>query len=227
VKTYSFSMLIFGVLIFILSCATSKPRMAVYVTGEMGPNEIKVLNAKILELFVNSEKYEAVERSGEFLGEIEKEQQKQRSGAVDDKQISRLGKQFGVQFVCVADITEAFNIKHISARLIDVETAAIVAVGNAESKLESSEEVKAVSTKIVSPMLKKTFVASKKAENNENTTNKAKDITEIKTENAAEIKTEVKTESKAESKIEESYQRNIPSYYNNSNNSHWYDDDDD
>jgi TolB-like protein len=206
-KTYSYSALIFCALIFIQGCATSKPRTAIYVTGKgITSSEKKVLNSKILEHFVNSEKYEVIERSDDFLAEIENEQKKQRSGSVDETEISRLGKQLGVQFVCVTDVTEVMDSKYISARLIDVETAKVVATGNATSKLESIKQMEEVSGKIMGPILKASITPSKK----QNTENKAKDNEEIK------------TESKTENKIEENKQRN--SYNNKRNN--YYDDDD-
>ena len=76
--------------------------------------------------FTNSGRYVAIERTNGFLAQLGKEQKYQRTGAVDDSDISRLGKQFGVQYVCVADVSDVFGEKFISTRLIDVETAEIV-----------------------------------------------------------------------------------------------------
>jgi glycine cleavage system H lipoate-binding protein len=217
-KTYSFSILIFCALIFIQGCApTSKPATAIYVTGNgMEPNEKKVLNSNIVDHFVSSGKFDVIERLDDFLNEIESEQKKQRSGTVDESQISKLGKQFGVQFVCVTDVTNVKDSKYISARLIDVETAKVVATGKATSELESIKQIEEVAGKIVGPILKASITISKKP----NTANKAKDNEEVKTEDKVESKAEIKTESKTEDKIEKNvpnnnvYQRNL-----------WYDDD--
>jgi len=221
-KTYSFSALIFCALIFIQGCATSKPRTAIYVTGnDIGQSEKKALNTNILEHFVKSEKFEVIERSEDFLKEIESEQKKQRSGTVDEAQISRLGKQFGVQYVCVTDVTNVFDSKYISARLIDVETAKIVGTGKATSKLEDINQIEDVANKIMKDILKAPITSKKP-----NTENKAKNNEEIKVENKAEIK----TESKTENKIEDNKQKNNPEKrYDNYNNSYnrYYDDDDD
>jgi hypothetical protein len=71
--------------------------------------------------------YIAVERTAQFLVELNKEQNFQRTGAVDDNQISRLGKNMGVQLVCVVKIGKGGEQLFISARLVDVETAALKA----------------------------------------------------------------------------------------------------
>ncbi|MCL2281880.1 MAG: CsgG/HfaB family protein [Fibromonadales bacterium] len=141
-------------------------KIAVYVTGDIGAGEKKALGTKMLTAFVNSGKYTAIERSDAFLKEIAKEQEKQHSGEVDDSQISRLGKQFGVQFVCIADITSAFNSNHVSARIIDVETAEVVTIGEAASQLKSMEDLDEVSNKIVTTMFGKKS-SKKKAKNDE------------------------------------------------------------
>jgi len=213
-KTYSFSALIFCALIIIQGCAPNKPATAIYVTGNgMEPNEKKVLNSNIVDHFVNSGKFDVIERLDDFLNEIESEQKKQRSGTVDESQISRLGKQFGVQFVCVTDVTNVKGSKYISARLIDVETAKVVATGKATSELESIKQIEEVAGKIVGPILKASITHSKKP----NTVNKANDN--------EEIKTEIKSENKTENRIEEKKQRNVPSYNNNRFYNNNYDDD--
>jgi hypothetical protein len=186
VKKYSFSMFILCALIFIQGCA-SKPRMAVYVTGDddIEPNEIKALNAEILGILVNSRKYQPVERSDAFLGEIAKEHNKQRTGAVDEEQISKLGKQYGVQYVCVAEVSKVHDSKQISARIIDVETAVILAMNNIDSNLDNLAEFKDVSNRLINPMLKLS-ISSKSSNNVENIVAKEEDNLKIKTEDKAD-----------------------------------------
>ena len=85
--------------------AQELPKIAVYVTGDVPNNEKEALGTRILTSLVNSGRYIAIERSKSFLAEIEKEHTKQRSGDIDDGQISALGKQFGVKYICIAAIT--------------------------------------------------------------------------------------------------------------------------
>lgn len=104
--------------------AQNRKKVAVYVMGEdVGIN--KVLESKLVYAISSSIGFTAIERTEAFLAELNKEQKYQRTGAVDDNEFSRLGRQFGVQYVCVASVSEVFNEKYLSARLIDVESAQV------------------------------------------------------------------------------------------------------
>jgi hypothetical protein len=128
-----------------------KPKIAVYVTGQdAGAN--KALAVRLLEAFVTSDRYAAIERSDAFVAQIDKEMATQHSGAVDDEQIRELGKQAGAQFVCVADITQALGTYQISARIIHVETASVVAIGVHDSRLKIMDDLVAAANSIVGKM---------------------------------------------------------------------------
>lgn len=127
-----------------LTAFAQQQKVAVYVTGEQS-GITKILGDQLVSAFSQSGEYTAIERTYAFLAELSKEQSYQRTGAVADSDISRLGKQFGVQFVCVADISEAFGEKYISARLINVESAEVTKTANASSKLDSMNELIKVS----------------------------------------------------------------------------------
>jgi uncharacterized protein (TIGR02145 family) len=118
-----------------------RPKIAVYVTGDRKAGESAALGTKILAALVAHGEYLPVERTPAFLAEIEKEHIAQRSGAVDEKEIAALGKQFGVQYVCIADATSAFGSNLVSARIINVETAAIAAIGETQSDLANLSDL--------------------------------------------------------------------------------------
>lgn len=102
-------------------------KVAVYVPRNDASKGIgRVLGDKMVAAFVTSGRYIAVERTNSFLTQLRNEQEYQQNGAVDDKEISRIGQQFGVQYVCVADISDVMGEKYVSARMIDVETAEVV-----------------------------------------------------------------------------------------------------
>ena len=152
------------ILLSLLSLTTfaQQKKVAVYVTGqESGIN--KVLGDQLVAGFAQSGKYIAIERTASFLAELGKEQNYQRTGAVDDNELSRLGKQFGVQLVCVADISDVFGQKYISARLIDVESAEVVNTSNTSSLLDSMDELLNVTNKLTKELTSKT-VQEKAAE---------------------------------------------------------------
>lgn len=120
-------------------------KVAVYMTG---PNSSinKVLGDQLVAAFSRSDKYIAIERTESFLAELGKEQNYQRTGAVSDNEISRLGKQFGVQLVCVVDVSEVFGQKYVSARVIDVERAEVLNTANVSSSLGSMDELMRLSS---------------------------------------------------------------------------------
>lgn len=145
-----------------LTVMAQQKKVAVYVTGQQtGIN--KVLGDQLVAAFAKSGKYIAIERTASFLAELGKEQNYQRTGAVDDNELSRLGKQFGVQLICVADVSEVFGEKYVSARLIDVESAEVVNTSNATSKLESMPELLKVTEGLAKELTSKT-VQEKAAE---------------------------------------------------------------
>jgi hypothetical protein len=131
---------------------TGKPNIAVYVTGNVPDDEKGALGTCILAALVNSGRYRGVERSSTFLAEIDKEMIKQRSGAIDDSQISELGKQFGVKFICIADITPAYDAFQVSARIVNVETAEVAYIGEAFSPRKTALYITWVSDQVVRKM---------------------------------------------------------------------------
>jgi hypothetical protein len=147
-KLSFFLVILFSVTAF----AYDLPRIAVYVTGEVHDNEKRALGTRMLASLINSGRYMGIERSNTFLAEIEREQEKQRSGAVDDDQISKLGRQFGVKYVCIADIIPAFGSYQVSARIVDVETAVVVFIGEAFSPLKSAYDLTQVSDEVARVM---------------------------------------------------------------------------
>jgi len=117
------------IFLLVLICASSvlgqQQKVAIYVTGSIEEGVNDFVGAYLVDAIVKSSNYLAVERTADFLKELNKEQGYQRTGAVDDDQISKLGKQFGVQLVCVAKIVQMGGGQFVSARLIDVETATV------------------------------------------------------------------------------------------------------
>jgi|GEM_PF-2295536 len=163
-----------SILLFTLMCAGvifgQHQKVAVYVTGGQDAGINKVLGDQLVAAFANSGKYIAIERTSSFLAELGKEQNYQRTGAVDDNELSRLGKQFGVQLVCVAEVSEVesfnskdlfgrsntTNNKYVSARLIDVESAEVINTSNASSSLGNMKELLKVSQSITKELTGKT-----------------------------------------------------------------------
>lgn len=134
-----------------LTAFAQQKKVAVYVTGEQsGIN--KVLGDQLVAAFAKSGKYIAIERTTSFLAELGKEQAYQQSGSVSDHEIARMGHQFGVDYVCVADISDVFEDKYVSARLIDVESAEVVNTSNAHSSVNSIQDMLSITDKITNEL---------------------------------------------------------------------------
>ena len=146
----AFAVLVMATAVF----AQELPKIAVYVTGDVDADEKEALGTRMLVSLINSGRYIAIERSKSFLAEIEKEHIKQRSGAIDDSQISELGKTFGVKFICITNITSAFGEFQVSARIVNVETAQVVFIGESASPLKSMADLARVSDQVVKNMFK-------------------------------------------------------------------------
>lgn len=145
---------IFLILILCLSgsiaiAQPAKQKVAVYVTGDVENSCKKVIGSKLVTGITRSAEYAAIERTTDFLAELNKEQDYQMSGAVSDNQIARLGQQFGVRYVLIADVSEVFESIFISARMIDVQTAQIIRSTESSSDVINLNSLTKISEDVV------------------------------------------------------------------------------
>jgi hypothetical protein len=133
------------------------PKIAVYNSGRrdggVAVGEKRAFTTFLTEALIRNGRYQLVERNERLLAQIDAEQAKQRSGAVDDAQISQLGKQSGVQYVCVISFAGVGKTYQISARILDVETAKAIAMGVVEDRLVDMNEIKEAANETVVRML--------------------------------------------------------------------------
>ena len=146
---FVFLAIIFGMIASPASAQGVKQKVAIYVTGDIENGYKKVIGSKLVTGITRSENYSAVERTADFLAEIAKEQDYQMSGAVSDNQIARLGQQFGVRYVLVADVEEVFESMFVSARMIDVQTAQITKSTEASQVVSNMESLTKLAENIV------------------------------------------------------------------------------
>lgn len=115
-------------------------RVAVYVTGGGDADIEKILGDQLTSAIAKSGKYLVLERTSIFFTELSREL---NYLSIDDsEQLSRFGKQFGVQLLCIVNISDLFGEQYIiSARLIDMESAEVIVVATVKSKLEKMQEL--------------------------------------------------------------------------------------
>jgi hypothetical protein len=141
-----------------LSCLAfgqGKSKIAVYLTGTGDAASDKMLSIMLLDAIVKEypHYFVAIDRNEEFLGQMDKEHVKARSGAIDDSQIVELGKQAGVDYLCIGDVAHAFGSYMLNARINNMKTAQVVASGRGSSKtLDELETVEDMLSKVVKSM---------------------------------------------------------------------------
>lgn len=135
-----------------------KHKVAVYVTGDVENGYKKVIGSKLVSSITRSNEFVAVERTTDFLAELQKEQDYQTSGAVSDNQIVKLGQQFGVRYVLVADLSEIFESLFISVRMIDVQTGQIIGATESSNALDSMDGLINLSETVISELLDDIFM---------------------------------------------------------------------
>jgi formylglycine-generating enzyme required for sulfatase activity len=127
----------------------SKARVAVYVTGtDDGDGTNKILGIKLVSAITKSAQYAAMERTGAFLKQLRSEQSYQASGNVNDNQLAKLGRQFGVEYVCAAKVSKAYGSKALTVSLIDVETAEVTAISKAALSASDISSLISITQKI-------------------------------------------------------------------------------
>jgi len=145
--------------------AQDKPKIAVYVTNKVTDEEVKeAFNTLMLDALVNSGRYVAIERSDVFLAELDNELAKQHTTSeIDESQIVALGKKFGAEFVCIANISKVLGAFMVSARIVDVKTAVVSISGKTTANtLGSLDDLTRASDQVVKAMF--TTSAGQKAE---------------------------------------------------------------
>lgn len=128
-------------------CLSAQINVAVYVTAR--DYDLRIVFAdKLVQAFTRSGEYTAVERTETFLQELRKEMSYQRTGLVDDQMISELGKQMGVEQVCIVDLIEVEDGIYAAARLIDAETAEIKKAESVSGRVSTMSQVTTTATKL-------------------------------------------------------------------------------
>ncbi len=135
-----------------------KQDVAVYMAGEepqgaQGQGTHRIMGGELAKAISRSEKYSAIDRTEDFLKQLAAEHKYQRSGAVNDEQIRELGKQIGVQLLCISRITPTGDAYYLETRLLDVETAKIQNMTTEKSYLRDTEEKIRVAQKIAAELI--------------------------------------------------------------------------
>ena len=112
---------------FFVSAQENKLRIAIFDPVISGSNFDEgtgvIIREMVSTVIVNSGKYHIIERS--MIDKVLKEQNFSNSGAVDDNQISQIGKLAGANKVILSVLSSSGNRGLLSLKMIDVESANI------------------------------------------------------------------------------------------------------
>ena len=138
-----------------------EPTIAVYVINNDSDNSEtqaikKVLGDKFVEAIVQSGHFRATERTEEFLAQIRKEREYQRSGNVSDREISKLAQELGAKYLCITDVFEVFGEKYVTAKLIEVEINQIIAKVNSTGSIKSMDDLVSIANEVTDKLIKET-----------------------------------------------------------------------
>lgn len=111
--------------------------LAVYAVGLQNDQPLStsiqtVVQNKTITKLTGEGNYRLIERSNEFLQQIQKEQSTQQSGDVADGQIAEIGAGYGAQKICVVSVTIIDKYLYIATRIVDVATKTSYESGDAE-----------------------------------------------------------------------------------------------
>lgn len=134
--------------------APEKPKIAVYVFGAEDPALNKAMAARLISALAGGGRYYTAENYKAFFEQAVAEQKDGAAAPLTAEQTGRLGGQFGVQYVCVAEIATVFGENHVSANIVDVETGDITATGAADVPLKTLADLTAAAEQLIEAMFK-------------------------------------------------------------------------
>jgi hypothetical protein len=143
------SKLLLTLLWFIPFSIVAQTKVAVYVVESSVDEGIKkIIGSEMVSAIVANKEYQAVERTPVFLEQLSKEQ-----NVDEDQQISQIGKQIGVDNVCVVDITSFQSSYYIQARLLEVNEAVVLATAREISSLSNIDDIVSTTERIASKLI--------------------------------------------------------------------------
>lgn len=111
---------------------------AVYAIGTQNDQGLpisiqNVIQNRTITMLTTEGNYRLIERSGEFLKQVQNENALQQSGVISDGQIAEIGAGYGAEKICLVSVTKIDNYLYIATRIVDVATKTSHESGDAEA----------------------------------------------------------------------------------------------
>lgn len=130
-KISALLILVFSCVMFAEGAFAQTKKVAVYVEGAISGDDKSIVSSAVLARMSGHKEYAPFERNEAFINALTHEQDYQLSGDVPEKEIRKVGERFGVDYVVAVNvIIKNDEVCHMAARLINLETGAIVKTVN-------------------------------------------------------------------------------------------------
>jgi hypothetical protein len=135
--------------------APTVPKIAVYITGNAPEDKKKTVGTRLLVALVKTGRYASIERPSEFAEAAESVRASTQGAASAEEYIYELGKAYGVKYVCIAEVTAQADDYQILARVINVKTAQVAAIGDFYGPIKTAADLKPALDELVETMFAK------------------------------------------------------------------------
>jgi tetratricopeptide (TPR) repeat protein len=141
-----------------------KRNVAVYMAGKepAGTKGVhKIFGSELAKAIAKSGTYSAIDRTEAITKQISKE----RMDAINDEQIKKFGKQFNVQYFCIAEISEAKGgFYFLEARLVNVKSARVLKIVSAVDDLRNARKMENTAQRLARRLIEEQDEITKAAE---------------------------------------------------------------
>lgn len=140
--------------VFAEGMSAQTKKVAVYVEGEIGCKDKSIVSSAVLARMSDNKEFAPFERNESFIDALTAEQDYQLSGEVPKNEIRAVGERLGVDYVVAINvILNRDNICHMTAKLIDLETGAILKTINVQRKYTDSNVLTALANNVAYRLL--------------------------------------------------------------------------
>lgn len=149
-------LLVFSCVMFAENAYAQAKKVAVYVEGKIDSEDKSIVSDAVLARMSGNKEYAPFERNNAFIDALTHEQDYQLSGEVPEREIRKVGERFGVDYVVAVNvIIKNDEVCHMTAKLINLESGAIVKTVNQHRQYTDSSVLTALANNVAYRLLNK------------------------------------------------------------------------
>lgn len=149
-------LLVFSCVMFAESAYAQTKKVAVYVEGRISSDNKSIVSDAVLSRMSGNKDYAPFERNGAFIEALTEEQDYQLSGEVPEREIRKVGERLGVDYVVAVNVViKSDNICYMTARLVNLESGAILKTVSQHRKYTDSSVLTALANNVAYRLLNK------------------------------------------------------------------------